>query len=253
MADSRTTPPGHDWITDPDMVAAEYSSEETYRQRWLAFRELLEGPDDVDIVRQRILEARPARLLDLGSGLGDLCAWARDELDAEVFAIDASPRMVELSGQAGATALQADIRSLPFADASFDSVTACSVLYHVPDPERAIAEAARVLVANGLFIATTGSDDEHERIRAWESLFGEEIPDYPPQSFSRENGRDLTLRSFRNADRVDCDGALVFRTRERLVRYVNALVEGKDAVVPELSEPFRLPFTASVFVANAPR
>lgn len=83
----------------------------------------------------------------------------------------------------------------------------------------------------------------------------EEIPDYPPQSFSRENGRDLLLRSFRNADRVDCDGALVFRTRERLVRYVNALVEGKDAVdrVPELSEPFRLPFTASVFVANAPR
>ncbi len=244
-----------DWVTDPDTVATEYSSEETYRERWLAYRELLEGPDDGEIVRQRIREGRPRRLLDLGSGLGDLCAWAKAELEIEVFAVDSSARMVELSAAAGATAVVADIRSLPFPDGSFDCVTACSVLYHVPDPERAISEAARVLERDGVFLATTGSDDEPERIRAWESLFNEKIPKSPPQSFSRENGRELLLRSFRHVDRVDCDGALVFRTRERLVRYVSALVEARDAVdrVPELSEPFRLPFTASVFVAKAPR
>ncbi len=244
-----------DWIADPDAVAAEYSTEETYRERWLAYRELLVGPDDGEIVRARILEARPARFLDLGSGLGDLCAWVKGQLGSEVFAVDSSARMVELSAEAGATAVVADIRSLPFPDASFDCVTACSVLYHVPDPERAISEAARVLQRDGVFLATTGSDDEHENLEAWESLFNEKIPASPPQSFSRENGRQLLLRSFRRIERVDCDAALVFRTRERLVRYVSALVEARDAVdrVPELTEPFRLPFTATVFVATAPQ
>jgi hypothetical protein len=93
MADSCTTPPGHDWITDPDMVAAEYSSEETYRERWLAYRELLEGPDDGDIVRRRIEATTPPGLRDVerpievgdggsrrrGRGAGDRRSCARRE------------------------------------------------------------------------------------------------------------------------------------------------------------------------------
>jgi len=131
------------------------------------------------------------------------------------------------------------MRELPFPDRSFDCVVACSVLYHVPDPERAIAEAARVLDAGGLFLATTGSDDERERDLAWESLFAEEISVQPPLSFSRENGRDLLLRYFRDVEQVDCDSVLVFPTRDRLVRYVQALPLARDAAgrVPELSEP----------------
>jgi SAM-dependent methyltransferase len=244
-----------DWIADTDAVAAEYSSDATYRERWLAYQDLLEGPDDAEIMRKRILSAKPRRLLDIGSGLGDLCAWVKNELEAEVFAVDTSPRMVELSEQAGATSLLADIRSLPFPDSSFECVTACSVLYHVPDPERAIAEAARVLDVDGAFLATTGSDDQHERIRTWESLFDEKIPDSPPLSFSRENGRDLLLRSFRHVEQIDCNGVLVFPTRERLVRYVGALVDARDAVdrVPALTEPFRLPCKTTVFQASAPR
>ena len=241
------------WLVDPEAVAEEYASEDALRERWRAYSDLLEGPDSDEIVRARILAARPRRLLDIGSGFGDICAWAKDNLEAEVVAVDSSPRMVDLSAQAGATAIEADMREIPLPDGSFDCVVACAVLYHVPDPERAIAEAARVLDGGGVFLATTGSDDERERLLAWESLFGEEIPAYPPLSFSRENGGDLLLRRFRHVEQVDCDAVLVFPTRERLVRYVNALVEGKDAVVPELSEPFRLPFTASVFVANAPR
>ena len=46
-------------------------------------------------------------------------------------------------------------------------------LYHVPDPESAAAEAARVLDAAGSLLATTGSDDARERDLAWGSLFGE--------------------------------------------------------------------------------
>ena len=243
------------WFVEPEVVAEEYASEEGYRERWLAYSELLEGPDEAEIVRARIRAVRPRRLLDLGSGFGDLCAWAKADLAAEVVAIDSSPRMVELSAQAGATAILADMRELPFPDGSFDCVVASAVLYHVPDPERAIAEAARVLESRGLFLATTGSDDEHERDLAWQSLFAEEIPAQPPLSFSRENGRDLLSRHFRQVEQIDCDAVLVFPTRERLVRYVRALVLGRDAAerVPELTEPFRLPDKSTVFQASKPR
>ena len=163
--------------------------------------------------------------------------------------------MVELSTQADATAILADMRVSRFPDGSFDCVVARAVLYHVPDPERAIAEAARVLATVDC-PATTGSDEE----RASGSPRGsrssaEPIPPYPPLSFSRENGRDLLLRSFRRVEQVDCDAVLVFPTRERLVRYVRALVVGRDAAdrVPELTEPFRLPDKGTVFQASSPR
>ena len=243
------------WLDDADAVAEEYASEEAFRQRTLAFTELLEGPDEEEIVRSRILAARPRRLLDVGSGLGDLCTWAKARLEGEIVAVDSSPRMVELAALAGVTAVQADMRQLPFPDGSFDCVVASGVLYHVPDPARAIAEAARVLGATGLLLATTGSDDDSERTRAWEWLFAEEIPAQPPLSFSRENGRDLLLRCFRHVEQVDCDGALVFPSRERLVRYVEALPAARDAAgrVPELTEPFRLPVKMTVFEARMPR
>lgn len=243
------------WLVDPEAVANEYASEEALRERWAAYDELLEGPNEDEILKELVLTARPRRLLDVGSGFGELCAWATARLGAEVVAVDISPRMVELSAQAGATAIEADMRALPFPDGSFDCVVARAVLYHVPDPERAIAEAARVLHSGGVFLATTGSDDEHERLAAWEALFGEHIPPYPPLSFSRENGRDLLLRSFDRVEQVDCDAVLVFPTRERLVRYVQALVLARDAAdrVPELNEPFRLPDKATLFHARAPR
>jgi len=243
------------WLDDPDEVAAEYASEEAFRERTLAFSELLEGPDDEEIVRARLLASRPSRLLEIGSGLGELCIWARTQLRGEVVALDSSARMVELAARAGVTAVQGDMRQLPFADAAFDCVVATSVLYHVPDPESALAEAARVLDAGGSFLATTGSDDTRDRDRAWGWLFAEEIPVRPPLSFGRENGRDLLLRFFEQVEQIDCDGALVFPTRERLVRYVEALplARADASRIPDLSEPFRLPVKMTVFHATGPR
>ena len=47
--------------------------------------------------------------------------------------------------------LEADALSLPFEDGSFDAVCAMDFLEHVEAPERAIAEASRVLAPGGLF------------------------------------------------------------------------------------------------------
>jgi SAM-dependent methyltransferase len=48
-----------------------------------------------------------------------------------------------------------DAHDLPFADASFDAVIIESVLEHVCDPQRCVAEIERVLVAGGVVCAMT--------------------------------------------------------------------------------------------------
>ncbi|MDQ6749226.1 MAG: class I SAM-dependent methyltransferase [Actinomycetota bacterium] len=83
-------------------------------------------------------------MLDLGCGIGhsyELLAPRRSvgvDVDADA-----------LAGQARET-VRADMRELPFEDASFDSVLAVQSIEHVPDAERALAEAARVLRHDGV-------------------------------------------------------------------------------------------------------
>jgi len=244
------------WLLDPDAVAAEYESELALRERVLAHRELVEGPDDETVVRTRIVAARPRRLLEVGSGLADLCAWAKAALGTEVVAADSSPRMVELASTAGVSAILADVRKLPFSDDWFDCVVATFVLYHVEDPATAIAELARVLHPRGSLLASTVSEDSSTRRQAWADLFDEQPQPAPPQlSFSRENGRDLLLRHFSDVEQIDCDAELVFPNRERLVRYVDAVprMKGLGRRVPALKAPFRLPEKTTVFAASFPR
>lgn len=240
------------WLEDPEAVADEYAEEAALRERVLAHEELLEGSNDAEVVRSRVFAARPRRLLEVGSGVGDFCAWARENLDAEIVAVDSSQRMVDLALAIGVAAIRADMRKLPFRDRSFDCAVANFVLYHVGDPPKAIAEIARVLNTNGFLVTSTSSDNTEARRRAWAELFETELPPAaPPLSFSRENGRRLLLQEFRNVDQVDCDAALVFHTRDRLARYVESLppMHGLGAKVPELAEPFRLPTKTTVFIA----
>jgi SAM-dependent methyltransferase len=85
----------------------------------------------------------PGRVLDLGAGTGHSAALLAPR---ESVAVDLDPDA--LSGQDRETVV-ADMRALPFPDQSFASVLAVQSIEHVPDPERAVAEIARVLKRPG--------------------------------------------------------------------------------------------------------
>ena len=91
----------------------------------------------------------PERVLDLGCGVGhslDLLA------PRESVGVDREP--TALAGQPRETVV-ADMRELPFEDGSFHSLVCSHALEHVPDPERLLAEAARVLAQDGTAVFTT--------------------------------------------------------------------------------------------------
>jgi SAM-dependent methyltransferase len=103
-------------------------------------------------------------ILEVGCGIGTLVA---DMAGAgyTCVAIDRSPQMVAATRArlrrrripaSRASVQQADVRALPFADASFDSVVSTFPTDYIADP-RALAEIARVLRLGGCLIVVLGA------------------------------------------------------------------------------------------------
>jgi ubiquinone/menaquinone biosynthesis C-methylase UbiE len=92
-----------------------------------------------------------ARVLEIGCGTGVLTrTLARRVEVAAVVAVDQGASLLGAARQLAADLAnvsfhEADARSLPFTESSFDVVVFDSVLSHVPGPEAALAEAFRVL------------------------------------------------------------------------------------------------------------
>jgi SAM-dependent methyltransferase len=90
---------------------------------------------------------------DLGCGTGDLtCALARHV--GRVVAVDRSAAMLKaarrrVGGLENVELHRADLESLPLDDASCDAALLVLALSYVPEPERVLAEAARVLRPGG--------------------------------------------------------------------------------------------------------
>lgn len=126
----------------------------------------------------RLAEPRRGRaVLDVGCGDGALTLAFSEAGAFPVTGCDVDRRMI-VRAAARAAERAAPIayamgraEMLPFHDASFDTVTAITVLAFVPEPEKALCEMARVLRPGGrLVIGDLGKWSQwaaSRRIRSW--------------------------------------------------------------------------------------
>ncbi len=137
---------GERWYGAQDDPVALLRAESRLRNPWVA-QEI-----------ERTFSGARCRVLDVGCGGGFLANYL-GELGHEVTGLDASAGALSVAAahdhSGSVRYVVGDALRLPFADASFDVVCAMDFLEHVEDPERAIAEAARVLKPSGMFFFHT--------------------------------------------------------------------------------------------------
>ncbi|MEZ5385668.1 MAG: class I SAM-dependent methyltransferase [Prosthecobacter sp.] len=116
----------------------------------------------IDRIHEKVLELLLAesgweswtRYLDIGSGRGTLITRVKSKLNVEASACDYTDTLMQVPGQ------KVDIANLnheplPYADATFDVVTATEVIEHLEDFRRVVREIHRVLKPGGVCILST--------------------------------------------------------------------------------------------------
>ena len=130
----------------------------------------------------------PMRVADLGCGEGYLTIEA-SRWAARVFAIDRSAvvlrRARSLAARRHVTNIiwkQGEIERLPIGDGSVDVALLSQALHHAADPARALAEAARVVVAGGRVLVL----DLREHDQAWvKQRLGDRWLGFSPDALKR--------------------------------------------------------------------
>jgi SAM-dependent methyltransferase len=230
-------------LSDPDVVRAEYASEERLRRRSVYEWAVYEGPDPREHALAALLEARPRRLLDAGCGTGEFAERAARVLGCRVLGVDQSEHMVELTRARGVDGVVASVEQLPLADNEFDAVSANWMLYHLPDLGRGVAELARVLRPGGRLVAVL-NHAEH-----LVELWGRDEQDFATQC------RKALDEGFARVERRDVQGAAKFATHAALRGYLAAfeLLHDRDEtpLADTAAMPLRVTCHNVVLVADA--
>ena len=142
-----------DHARGPDFgrIAARYDELRPTDDNWWALFELLarEG----DLVGRRVL--------DIGCGTGRVAA-ALAERGSRVWGIEPSPEMAALARERVSTVKVAPAERLPFKDGWFERAVMWLVI-HLLDRPQALAEAQRVLAADGRLVVATFDSSHFER------------------------------------------------------------------------------------------
>jgi SAM-dependent methyltransferase len=237
-------------MTDPERVGVQYASETNLETRRSVWRPGPSGVDLQDLVLDTVRAALPTGggmpdLLEVGCGTGALAERLVAELPGvALLAVDTSPRMVELTRERGVPAQVQDVQQLLAPDASYDVVLAFSMLYHVPDLDRGLAEVRRVLRPGGRFVAVTVGNEHTADLRR--DAGGEAVQ----LTFSRENGEEALRRHFDRVERTDLETRAVFPDRAAALAYLESSSEDVDWSPPEDGWPREYAGFATVFVAR---
>jgi SAM-dependent methyltransferase len=154
------------------------------------------------------------KLLDVATGPGYIASRAADR-GADVTGLDFSDTMLAFARSQSPEIgfVRGDATALPFADASFDAVTAAFLILHLGRPERAVAEASRVLVSGGRAAFTVWDEPARSRwigvvLEAFAAGGGTpppELPDGPPMFLYADDSEFTRLLETASLSRVTVD------------------------------------------------
>lgn len=191
--------------TTPEVPGYGYDPERDRRWRSIVDRFcVLDGTNEADAVVPRLLQSGVQRVLEVGShrgpvaerlapyGVTTICV----ELDADIVRLAHTP------------AVRATAARLPFIEACVDAVTALNVLYFLPRPGDAVAEARRVLRPGGIFVACTQMRDNDPELRNVAPGWGE------PSSFDGDNA-ETVVRSVFDEVQVEPWDVIAYRFPDR--------------------------------------
>ena len=144
---------------------------------------------------------RTARVVDFGTGTAlipvELCKRAGGFV---VIAIDLAQHMLDLARENVARAGLADrillervdAKGTPYEDGAFGATISNSIIHHIPEPSRCLAEMWRVTAKGGLlFVRDLHRPDGNAEVDGLVALYGGEPPADPTMRGSYENQRAL--------------------------------------------------------------
>ncbi|OGH37679.1 MAG: hypothetical protein A3B44_00215 [Candidatus Levybacteria bacterium RIFCSPLOWO2_01_FULL_38_21] len=149
-------------------------------------------------------------LLDVGCGDGTLLIKLRKEKghSGALFGMDISSGILKRpinpadSQRLSIDFIVADAQYIPFPDNSFHVVTACHMIYHVPDIAKSLSEMSRVLKKGGKFALSANSQKSKIEVlkplkEAISQRFSTVFSD-ATERFSMESGERLIKKFFKN-------------------------------------------------------
>lgn len=156
--------------------AARQAQAEAYFARlaheWDQLRSLHSPDEAVETALSEALGGGLGALLDVGTGTGRIAELLAPAAD-HVTAFDKSPEMLRLARARlhhlpaeRHELVQGDFAALPFAAASYDTLTFHQVLHYAQEPERVLAEAARVTRPGGRIAVIDFAAHEREELRS---------------------------------------------------------------------------------------
>jgi ubiquinone/menaquinone biosynthesis C-methylase UbiE len=189
--------------------------------------------------------AGPEVVADVGCGNGlYLAELARRGHAGHVLGIDMSTGMLRAARQRAADAgwpglalLAADATALPLRDRAADLTLAMHMLYHVPEPRRAIAELRRVTRPGGrVVVGLNGSDHLREMrdvIAAALASIGHGLGAPIRERIRLDEGEILLRSVFGSVSRHDFVSKLLLPGPEPVADYVRSMPVGTYAASPE--------------------
>lgn len=135
-----------------------------------------------------------SRLLEVGAGSTPVSSRLGGAF--RVACDFSSPMLTALEKEGDVNRLVCDARHLPYEDGSFEGLFSINLLEHVPSPEEAFAEMARVLVPGGACLAVTPNGDLETLLHLLERL-RLKLPEGPHRFLGSEKLKTIASAHFK--------------------------------------------------------